>query len=77
MVSDIHVMGPAEGAAWRFQIEGMLGALAHLADRAEASGDQPVVDLLTALKSAHTAASAIEDRRPVLTSGKGVSLARR
>lgn len=75
-MSDIHTMAPAEGAAMRYQLDAMIGALSPCDRPACEAGDEPVIALLASLYAARRAAQMIEDRgeRPVR---KGVRLAKR
>lgn len=75
-MSGIGVMDPSQGAAWRFQLDGILGALRPLAQRAGEMGDQPVIDLLTALQLAHEAAVKIETRSGFIPARSGVRLSK-
>lgn len=56
-------METAEGAAWRSQLDGMWGALAHLEVQAREQNDHDVLNLIKGVQRARSAAHAIEDRR--------------
>lgn len=76
-MDSIGVMSPSEGAAWRCQLDGMLGVLLPLTAKAGGAGDQPVIALLAALQDARTAAVKIENRQAAPPVRKGVSLLRK
>jgi hypothetical protein len=71
---DTYTMGPAEGAAWRYQLDAMIRVLDDAIQDAAPSPDEAA--LLTALCEARAAAGRIELRGAVEPAYRGVSLAK-
>jgi hypothetical protein len=70
-------MAPHEGAAVRYQLDAMIGALTTFDRPAAEAGDEPVSKMLAGLWQARNAAQQIEDRLDVRVKRKGVMLAKR
>jgi hypothetical protein len=76
-MSGIHIMAPHEGAAVRYQLDGMIKALQAFDRPAAEAGDTTVTELLAGLWQARNAAQQVEDRLDVRAKRKGVQLAKR
>lgn len=73
----IYVMDAAEGAALRYQLDGMVNYLHRVAQEADDAKDEAVRRLVASLHGAREAADEIERRTPVDTPRRGVRLAKR